>query len=300
MLGSAAGGGVPQWNCNCATCRDVRSGTARTTARTQSSLAVSADGMRWCLINASPDLRDQILAFEPLWPSGAPRASPIAAVLLTDAGVDHVAGLLSLREGTGVQVVSTTAVHAQLFAANSMFAALLRPGKLAWAAAPEGAPESIVAADGTDLGLTAVAFHVPGRAAAYAPAAPCDGAVVGYRITDVRRGTAACIVPVVAELDARTVGAIGASDCLFLDGTFWSEDELARRECGSRSAADMGHLPIGGPHGSLARLGRQIAGRRIYTHLNNTNPVIEPDTPERQLVEAAGWEIATDGMEIEV
>jgi pyrroloquinoline quinone biosynthesis protein B len=300
VLGSAAGGGFPQWNCNCANCRGVRTATIRATARTQCSLAVSADGVRWCLINASPDLRVQLSAHPPLWPREAPRGTALAAVLLTDGGIDHVAGLLSLREGAGLPLMCTARVRDWVFA-DAMFAMLLRAETLVWRDVPSAELRPLVAADGSDIGLAFTAFAVPGRSPRYSGApATTEGAVIGYRIVDRRRGTALCCMPVVAALDDTVRAQAHACDCLVFDGTFWSEDELPHAGIGTRAATDMGHVPIGGDDGSLAQLHGRAAARRLYTHLNNTNPVLDEDSIQRRAVEAAGWDIATDGMEFEV
>jgi pyrroloquinoline quinone biosynthesis protein B len=302
VLGSAAGGGFPQWNCACDNCRGLRAGTLRAKPRTQSSIAVSADGARWCLINASPDLSRQIASFGALAPPSGRRGTPIDAVMLTDAEIDHVAGLLSLRETAALRLYCSTPVFEWLFGRNPIFAALIESSKLTWSPVDDGGPHPIRAASGAETGLMYEALSVRGKVPAYVrPVAErTEGSTLAYRIIDARRGSSACLVPVVGDVDERLAAALASSACVFFDGSFWSDSEMALRGVGDRTAAAMGHLPIGGPVGSLAKLRGLGANRRIYTHINNTNPILDETSPERRALAEAGWEVAEDGMEVEV
>jgi pyrroloquinoline quinone biosynthesis protein B len=302
ILGSAAGGGFPQWNCSCDNCRNLRAGTLRGAPRAQSSIAVSADGTRWCLINAGPDLRAQILSFDPLAPRSGRRGSAIDAILLTDAEIDHVGGLLSLRETQALRLYCSAPVFEWVFTSNPMFAALIQPAKLIWSPVHDRAIQPIRSSDDRDIGLAYQALFVHGKVPTYVRPGPLasDGATLAYRIIDVRRGSSLLYVPVVREMDDDLLSAVPASACLLFDGSFWSERELESRGVGTRTASSMGHLPIGGSDGSLARLHHLGPMRRIYTHVNNTNPILDECSPERRALEEAGWEVAEDGMEFDV
>lgn len=302
VLGSAAGGGFPQWNCNCDNCRSFRAGTLRAKPRTQSSIAISADGTRWCLINASPDLGRQIVSFSSFGPPGGRRGTPIDAVLLTDAELDHVAGLLSLRETQALRLYCSARVFEWVFKSNPVFDALIHPAKFTWSPVPDRETERIRAADDTDTGLLYEAFFVGGKVPTYVrpPPARRDGSTLAYRIIDPRRGSSAFYVPGITHVDEDLTRALSSCDCVLFDGSFWSESEMARRGVGESTASSMGHLPIGGPEGSLARLEGLGGIRRIYTHVNNTNPILDEASPERRAVVDAGWEVAEDGMDVEV
>jgi pyrroloquinoline quinone biosynthesis protein B len=302
VLGSAAGGGFPQWNCNCENCRGVRSGTVRARPRTQASLAVSSDGASWCLLNATPDLRTQILSCASLAPRSGPRDAAIDAVLLTDAELDHTAGLLSLRETRSLRIYSTARVFEWLFKLNPVFAALIQPGKLTWSPLTDGGHDPIRTADGADTGLGYEARFVRGKVPTYVRPAPADagGSNLACRIVDAKSGASILYVPAIRELDDAVIAAAAACDCLFFDGSFWSETEMESRGVGKRTASAMGRLPIGGPDGSLARLRGLTGVRKIYTHVNNTNPILNEDSPERRALSDAGWEVAEDGMELVV
>ena len=229
VLGSGAGGGFPQWNCNCANCCGLRSGALHTTARTQSSLALSADGVRWYLINASPDIRQQINTFDGLSPRAVPRDTPIQAILLTNAELDHVAGLLSLRESQPLYFYSTRQVRDWLLEANVVFRALCSPSsQRTWKIVNLSGQHVLIGADGKDSGLRYQAFTVPGKPPAYLTdvVARWDEATIGYKITDARSGRSLACVPAIKQLDADVTTVLDGCDCLFLDGTCWSDDEL--------------------------------------------------------------------------
>ena len=295
ILGSAAGGGFPQWNCNCVNCAGLRTGTIRAKPRTQCSVAVSADGSRWSLLNASPDLRAQIFSFPDLQPKSNVRGSPIEAVLLSDGELDHVTGLLSIRESQPIRLYCTPQVFDWVFASNPIFSALNQPEKFRVMRVEDRKVEAL------GSGLTFEAFSVSGKVPRYVktPSANCDGAVVAYKIIDTHAGSTILIVPAIKQIDERFIAAAADCDCLMFDGSFWSDDEMELRGAGTRTASSMGHIPISGPAGSLARLS-DLRIRKIYTHINNTNPILDENSVERRAVEKAGWEIAEDGMDFTV
>jgi pyrroloquinoline quinone biosynthesis protein B len=292
VLGSAAGGGYPQWNCSCPTCRAVREGTRPARARTQSSIAVSPDRQRWFLFNASPDIRAQIEAFPGLHP-GDDRATPLEAVLLTDAEIDHTLGLLLLREGRGIRLHATEATHATLRAGTGVLGTLERYCPVEWTRVIPGQDVSLG-------GISYRAFDVPTAKHDRFGTGTHQGRVVGYRLTDESSGRAAVYLPGVQELTPAVLEQLADCACLFIDGTCWHDDELVRLGLAGKTAHDMGHLPLAGPDGSLEQLSRLPIERKIYIHINNTNPILLEDSPERRLVEQSGMEVAYDGLEVEV
>jgi pyrroloquinoline quinone biosynthesis protein B len=293
VLGSAAGGGFPQWNCACPPCRAVRDGSRPARPRTQSSVAVSADGRRWFLLNASPDVRAQMASFPALHPSGGRRV-PLEAVLLTDAELDHTLGLLLLREGGGLELHATEATRETLCDGTALLRTLEAYCPVTWRPVVPGV--DVPLADG----LTYRAFDVPSTKRARFGSGEQKGRVVGYRLTDERSGRTLVYLPAVQELTAPVREQLEPCSCLLVDGTCWDDDELIRLGVGGRTAREMGHLPIGGPGGSLEQLAGLPVGRTIYIHLNNTNPVLLEDTPERHLVEQHGMEVAVDGLELQM
>jgi pyrroloquinoline quinone biosynthesis protein B len=292
VLGAAAGGGFPQWNCRCAVCQLAWSSDTRTKARTQASLAVSADGGRWTLLNASPDLRAQLLATPCLQPRSGGRNSPIAAVVLTGAEVDQIAGLLTLRERQAFAVFATAETLAAL-AANPIFGVL----------APDLVPREAVERDRQfplPGGFTAELFAVPGKVALYledeSPALAAEtGANVGVEL--VCDGRRLIYVPGAANVTAALHARLAGADAVLFDGTLFSDEEMIATGTGEKTGRRMGHMPIDGESGTLAALA-DLPGRRILTHINNTNPILVEGSPERRKVEAAGFEVAEDGMEI--
>ncbi len=303
VLGSAAGGGFPQWNCNCRVCRAARAGNGRALARTQSSLAVSADGERWVLLNASPDLRQQITDNPPLHPKSEARHSPIAAVVLTNADVDHIAGLLTLRESQPFVLYASGRVHDALDA-NPIFR-ILNLQFVRRQALPLGQPLALRACDGADIGLTVEPFAVPGKIALYLedPDAGDDfgtreGDTIGLCVSQPAAGKRFFYVPGCAALDAPLVKRLAGAPLVLFDGTLFENREMVTGGLGHKTGQRMGHLNISGPDGSMAAFEEIGVGRRIYIHINNSNPVLLEDSPERAAVEAAGWEVAYDGQEI--
>jgi pyrroloquinoline quinone biosynthesis protein B len=295
ILGSAAGGGFPQWNCNCLNCSGFRTGSIRAKARTQCSLAISADGLRWSLLNASPDLRTQIFSFPDLLPKDGVRGSAIDAVLLSDAELDHIAGLLSLREAQPIRLYCTSRVFNWVFESNPIFGALNRPEKFRTIGVEDRKAETI----GCGLGFEP--FFVSGKVPTYVKsvASDCAGAAVAFKVIDVRVGSSVLCVPAIKEIDERLIAVARECDCILFDGSFWSENEMEIRGAGTRTASAMGHVPISGPAGSLARLS-DLSIRKIYTHINNTNPILDETSTERHELEEMGWEVAEDGIDFTV
>ena len=293
VLGSAAGGGYPQWNCSCPTCGAVRAGTRPARARTQSSIAVSPDRRRWFVFNASPDIRAQFEAFEGLHP-GEDRATPLAAVLLTDAEIDHTLGLLLLREGRGITLHATAATHTTLREGTGLLDTLERFSPVDWHPVVPGRDVSLG-------GISYRAFDVPtAKHDRFGTGGDDEGRVVGYRLTDERSGRSAVYLPGVQELTPQVREQLDDCACLLIDGTTWDDDELIRLGLAQKTARDMGHLAVGGPGGSLELLAPLPIERKIYIHINNTNPMLLEDSPQRRAVTDAGMDVAHDGLEVEV
>lgn len=303
VLGSAAGGGFPQWNCNCVNCNGFRSGSLRAQARTQSSIALSGDGQRWYLLNASPDIRQQINASACLAPQAAPRGTPIQAVFLTNGEIDHIAGLLSLRESQPLCVYSTAQVQQWVLETNSVFRGLFRaPTSSVWKIVRPAERQEIVGVDGKGSGLWFEAFLVPGKPPAYLTGLVAESAeaTIAYKIIDAVSQRSLVYLPAVKHIDDGVMTILESCDCFFFDGTCWSDDELVLLGLSQKTSLSMGHVPISGPAGSLTQLARLQRTRKIYTHMNNTNPLLVENAPERQVVAEAGWDVAFDGMEFDV
>ena len=293
VLGAAAGGGFPQWNCSCPQCRAVRDGSRPCRSRTQSSVAVSADYRRWFLLNASPDIRAQIESFPPLHPRGV-RDSPLGAVLLTDGELDHTLGLLLLREAGDLKVHATAAVHETLCTGTSLLPTLGAYANVEWRTVATGKEVSL--ADG----LSYRAFDAPTDKRARFGTGEGDESVVGYRITDGHTGRALVYLPGAQKLTASVRTHLQGCACLLFDGTCWQDDELIRLGIAGKTSREMGHLPISGADGSLKQLAPLPIDRKIYIHINNTNPILLEDAPERRIVEEHGLEVAADGLELEI
>ena len=292
VLGSAAGGGFPQWNCRCPTCELAWVGDRRVLPRTQSGLAVSADGERWLLLNASPDLRQQILATPHLQPRTG-RHSPVSAVVLSNGDVDHVAGLLTLREGQPFSIYATEAVLSGL-GGNPIFRVLDPALVRRVAMAPDQPVE-------TTAGIEVTAFQVPGKVPLYDEGDEVHigretDTTVGLRVAGA--GTHFFYIPGCASVSPALLARVSGAALLFFDGTTYTDDEMVQLGLSRKSAHRMGHVAMGEPDGSLTSFAAVELGRKIYVHINNTNPVLVEGSPERRKVEAAGWEVAFDGMEI--
>ena len=294
ILGAAAGGGFPQWNCFCSVCRLAWAGDPRVKPRTQSSLSVSADGHHWVLLNASPDLRSQLQATPALHPRREPRDSPIATVVLTGAEVDQTAGLLTLRERQPFALCATAETLSAI-TANPMFS-VLAPDVVSRHTIATGKPFTLPG------GIDAELFTVPGKVPLYLEdnnpeLAREDGGNVGIELS--AGSDRLLYVPGAAALTPALAARLKRADIIFFDGTLFSDDEMIASGTGTKTGRRMGHMPIDGQDGSLAALAN-IKARRIYIHINNTNPILIDGSPERRKVTAAGWEIAEDGMRIEL
>ncbi|HET6376910.1 MAG TPA: pyrroloquinoline quinone biosynthesis protein PqqB [Methylocella sp.] len=292
VLGSAAGGGFPQWNCRCPVCDLAWKNDKRVTPRTQSSLAVSADGKRWLLLNASPDLRQQILSAPSLYPRGASRHSPIRAVVVTNADVDHLAGLLTLREQQPFTLFGSRATMAQ--AAAGIFGVLNKQ-------LVRRQPFDLEKPFDTGIGLAVTPFAVPGKVALYLEGETVEiGAenesTTGLEVSDGSKSF--FYIPGCAEIRDSLLKRLAGAQLLFFDGTTYTDDEMVALGLSQKTAWRMGHVAMSGENGSLERLASCGIARRIYVHINNTNPVLIADSPQRAAVTRAGWEIAYDGMEV--
>lgn len=304
VLGSAAGGGFPQWNCNCRNCADVRAGKPGFRPRTQSSLAVSRDGTDWVLLNASPDLRQQINATPELGSraNGGLRNSPIKAAVVTNGDVDHISGLINLREMEPLAVYGTDRVLSTI-AANSIFN-VLDAGKVKRRELALDTPTELHGADAA-LGLTITAFAVPGKIALYLEDASqganfgsTAGDTIGLEVRDPATGKSFLYIPGCAEVDARLAARLKGAALVFFDGTLYTDNEMIDAGLMPKTGARMGHISISGPDGSVAALGKLDVARKVYVHINNSNPVLDENSEARRATEAAGWEVGYDGMEV--
>jgi pyrroloquinoline quinone biosynthesis protein B len=280
----------------------LRRGGLRATARTQECVAVSADGDRWFLLNCSPEIRQQIESYPPLHPRG-PRHSPIAAILLTNGDLDHCLGLLSLRESHPLVIYATERVRQGFTEGNMLYRTLERfPGQVTWRSLKLGREEELADVDGRPAGLSVEAIAVPGKLPIHLESVttPDPEDSVGFLIRERSTGRVLAYLSGVGDVTSAIYQAIEVADCVFFDGTFWSSDELPALGLGTKRAEEMAHVPVGGPQGSLARLAGLNAPRRIYIHVNNTNPLLPEDSPERAAVEASGWEVGRDGMEVQL
>jgi pyrroloquinoline quinone biosynthesis protein B len=295
VLGSAAGGGVPQWNCACDNCSAARAG--RRAQRTQSGLAVSADGKRWLLLNCSPDIGAQIQSFAPLHPR-KPRGTPIAGILFTDANVDHLGGLATLRQsGEHRFIIRSSAIVRAIAAAQPAYAPFSQPPHR-WLASPLDVPCE-AASDDDIVGnqLAVRALSVPGTTPGYDGRRRMPGAVVAYEVSDLDRKNRLLFAPVFSSIDTALHAAIASVQVAFVDGTFYTADELVAQHLLPKRAESLGHQSVAGEAGTLQCL-RGIGTRVIFTHLNNSNPMLEPSSAASQEIRETGAEIAYDGMEL--
>jgi pyrroloquinoline quinone biosynthesis protein B len=304
VLGSGAGGGFPQWNCNCANCAGQRSGSVRALERTQSSIAVSGDGLSWVLLNASPDIGEQIRRHPQLHPRQGLRDTPIKAVVLMDAQIDHVTGLLGLREGPCIDLYATPCVFEDLTSGLPLLNVLQHYCGTRWHMLP---------VDGDRLGaefeieavptLRFTALAIPGKAPPYSPhrREQMTGDNIALRIDDLSDGRSLFYSPGLAHVGELELGWMNDADCVLVDGTFWHEDEMQRAGLGSKTASDMGHLPqqgFEGRPGMVDALRGSAAARKVLIHINNSNPILDEGGAPRRLLAALGIEVAYDGMEI--
>ena len=300
VLGAAAGGGVPQWNCGCRICREARKDS--NLIGTQASIAFSRDGAHWFLVNASPDLRQQLIATPQLHPAaGKPRHSPIAGVMLTNGEIDAVAGLLSMREGSPFSIYAHRRVLA-ILAANSIFNVL--GANVARRPIEADRPFEPDLPDGSPSGIEVLPFEVPGKGAWYleGKAHPAGGAAagdtLGLRIADKATDRYFCFIAACARVTDDLKARIRAAPLVFFDGTVWRDDELIAAGLGHKTGQSMGHISMSGDHGAIDSLAGLDIARKVFLHVNNSNPAWLKGSDERKALERAGWQIPSDGTEI--
>ncbi len=298
VLGAAAGGGFPQWNCNCPNCDGLRKGKINAAARTQSSIAVSGDGANWVLFNASPDILAQLKSFPALQPARAIRDTAIVAVVLIDSQIDHTTGLLMLREGKPLQIYCTDMAREDLTTGNPLFNILGHYCGLDWHDIPveRGSEFSIAGAEGLKFSPVALKSKAP----PYSPHRndPHEGDNIGMQITDLKSCRSLFYAPGLGEIEPHLKPFLEQSDCLLVDGTCWSDDELIKLGISKKKSRDMGHLPQSGEGGMMSVIKSLAKPRKILIHINNTNPILNEDSLERRELDKAGIEVAYDGMEI--
>ena len=315
ILGSAAGGAFPQWNCGCPNCRALRAGNFRGKTRSQAQVAVSDDGETWFLLGASPDLRAQIEATPELHPRQGVRESPIAGAVLANADIDHVLGLLLLRELQPLRVYATDSVRRIVTEDNSMFAMLQRvPGQVTWTNVTPRAIFPLHTAAGADSGLRCRALSLgthfpayvsPQRQGELSAEEASLGLIVESKSVESKSegassGKRLAYMPALPQIDDALLEEFESADVLLFDGTFWSDDELIRIQGSGQTALQMGHVPVSSPEGSIAKLAQLRQPRKIYIHINNTNPMLNEAGPEYTRVREAGWEIAEDGWQFDL
>ncbi|RVU31166.1 pyrroloquinoline quinone biosynthesis protein PqqB [Neptunomonas marina] len=302
VLGSAAGGGFPQWNCNCKNCSGVRAGTINAKPRTQSSITVSADGENWVLFNTSPDIREQLANFAPMQPNRAIRDTGIAAIVFMDSQIDHTTGLLMLREGCPHQIWCTEMVEQDLSTGFPVLSMLKHwNGGNEVHRIPVGeADNSFTIAQAPGLKFTAIPLL--SSAPPYSPHRddPHPGDNIGMLIEDTRSGKTVFYAPGLGQIEPHLRPYMEAADVLLVDGTIWQEDELIVTGVGDKLGVAMGHLPQSGEGGMIEYLDTLQKPRKILIHINNTNPILDEDSPEHAEVLAHDIEIAFDGMSIEL
>ena len=300
VLGAAAGGGFPQWNCNCRNCDGVRKGSLRATPRTQSSIAVSSDDVNWILFNASPDLLAQYKSFAALQPARAIRDTAIRSVVLMDAQIDHTTGLLMLREGRPLEIYCTDMVREDLSTGNPLFKILGHYCGVNWHEVPTERGNSFPVIGAEELTFTAVPSK--SNAPPYSPHRdnPLEGDNIGMRIADLRSGKVLFYAPGLGEIEPHLKPFLEEADVLMVDGTFWTDDEMIRLGLSKKHARDIGHLPQSGAGGMIEVLKPLKASRKILIHINNTNPILDEDSDERRQLAGAGIEVAYDGMDVKL
>jgi pyrroloquinoline quinone biosynthesis protein B len=306
VIGAAAGGGLPQWNCNGQNSADARHGVPTVRPRTQASVAVSADGRQWVLLNAAPDLRQQINETPELQPDrdGPPRNSPIKAVVLTNGDVDAIAGLLCLREGQPFTVYGSARVL-DVLAENSIFE-VLNPDLVKRKTMELGKAFAVEGSSGP-VGLMVEAFAVPGKIPLYLEDEEAgtggsfgtqEGDTVGLKVSDDKAGQHFFFIPGCSGLDDALCARLEGAPLLFFDGTLYKNDEMIAQGLMNKTGDRIGHMNMSGPSGTIELLAPLGIARKIFIHINNSNPVLRDDSPERAAVEAAGWEVSYDGMEV--
>ena len=299
VLGSGAGGGFPQWNCNCPNCDGVRKGTIKAKTRTQSSIAVSSDNTNWVLFNASPDILTQFRSFPELQPARAIRDTAVRAVILMDAQIDHTTGLLMLREGkTPLELYCTDMAYEDLTTGNPLLKILEHYCGVNWHKVPTQANNKfdVIGIDGLEF----TAVPLSSKAPPYSPHRndPHEGDNIGMRIIDKRSGKNLFYAPGLGQIETHVKPFFEEADCLLVDGTCWTNDEMAALGIANKMSLDMGHLPQSGSGGMMEVLRPLKANRKILIHINNTNPILREDSAERRQLEAEKIEVSYDGMDI--
>ncbi len=299
VLGSGAGGGFPQWNCNCHNCHRIRHNTMNGKARSQSSIAVSTDNKNWLLINTSPDIRSQLEAFPAIQPKEGIRDTGIKAILLIDSQIDHTTGMLMLREGKPLEVYCTEMVKQDLSTGFPLFTMLKDYCTVNHHAVPvDGSSFTIPAIE--DLRFYTQALK--SKAPPYSPHRhdPHEGDNIGVIIEQISTGKKVFYSPGLGEIEPHVMTAMQEVDCLLVDGTFWTDDEMCTQQISHKRAREIGHLPQSGPGGMIDVLSGVAKARKILIHINNTNPILDDDSEQRKILDAAGIEVAYDGLEIDL
>ncbi|MCH2070612.1 pyrroloquinoline quinone biosynthesis protein PqqB [Acinetobacter pittii] len=299
VLGSAAGGGFPQWNCNCPNCHGVRTGSIQAKARTQSSIAVSENGTDWVLLNASPDIRQQLFDFKAAQPARKLRDTGITSVILMDSQLDHTTGLLTLREGCPMNVWCTEMVHQDLTSGFPVFNMLKHwNGGLQY---NEINPKQAFKIDGFE-NLEFLPLIIKSAAPPYSPHRndPHDGDNIALIIKDHKTQKQLFYAPGLGKIDDQIMQIMQSSDCVMIDGTLWTDDEMQQTGVGTKTGREMGHLYISGEGGSLSYLNQLSTPKKVLIHINNTNPILNENSSQFAELKANGVEVAYDGMQIEL
>lgn len=299
VLGAGAGGGFPQWNCNCDNCRRLRQGQLNGKARTQSSIAISTDNRNWLLFNTSPDIRAQLEAFPAIQPKQGIRDTGIRAILLIDSQIDHTTGMLMLREGKPLEVYCTEMVRQDLTSGFPLFTMLKDYCTVNHH--PIACDETPFTIPGID-DIRIYAHALKSKAPPYSPHRhdPHQGDNIGVIIEQISTGKSLYYSPGLGEIEPHVMAAMQRVDCLMVDGTFWTDDEMVQQGISHKHAREIGHLPQSGPGGMIEVLNGVAKARKILIHINNTNPILDEDSPERKTLDAAGIEVAYDGLEIDL
>jgi pyrroloquinoline quinone biosynthesis protein B len=300
VLGSAAGGGFPQWNCNCHNCAGYRAGTLNATARTQSSITVSADGEHWVLFNTSPDIREQLARFAPMQPNRRIRDTGICGIVFMDSQIDHTTGLLMLREGCPHNIWCTELVEQDLRSGFPLFPMLehWNGNNINRIPIDQGSTFHIDGAEGLSFSAIPLLSNAPPYSTRRGQPQPGDN--IGIEIHDTRSGIRVFYAPGLGQIEPHLRPYMERADVLLVDGTVWRDDEMIRAGCGTRTGQEMGHLAQSGPGGMIEYLDTLAAKRKILSHINNTNPILDQDSEERQILTKHGIEVAYDGLSLEL
>ena len=300
VLGSGAGGGFPQWNCNCENCKGVREGKVKATRRTQSSIAISANGEDWILFNASPDIKKQLDDFPLIQPARTVRDTAITAIVITDAQIDHATGMLTLREHNKPwEIYTTEAVYDDLTTGFPVFSILGHfRGINHHEIATDQVPFSIPTAEGLEFTAVPLKSEAPPYSPHRGNTVPGDN--IGMNIKDTRTGKSLFYAPGLGIAEEHVLDYMRGADCILVDGTVWTDDEMSHEGISDKRAQEMGHLDQSSKGGIMDILNAMEKPRKILIHINNTNPILNEESPQRQILNQAGIELAFDGMDIEL